>query len=97
MKKKLIIFSALAVCLLLLVPSIPAARYNLVLEENRTQFLENIQNKDTSEILEMLKNWDKAELQQSLRSNIQILRQNLDDYIGPYVDIELILIIFLPI
>ena len=97
MKKKLIIFSILAVILLLVVPSIPAAKYNIVLEENRTRFLEEIQNMDIDEIKQMLAGWDTTELRESLRSNIQGLRQQLDDYIGPYIDIELILIILLQI
>ena len=97
MKNKLIIFSISAAILLLFTPSIPAAQYNIALEENRTRFIEEISQMDINEIKETLANWDINEIRDSLESNIQELRQKLDDPTGPYIDVELILIILLQI
>ena len=89
MKKKLILFSIISTILILTIPSIPGAQYNIAVQESRTQFFEDIQDMNLDEIKSILDSWDISEIRDNLRLNIL----ELTDYVGPYIDIELILII----
>ena len=67
MKTKIVTGSCLAVCMLVILPSISAIEYNTVVESNKSLFFEKIQNIDINELRENIKDVDIEDLKDEFK------------------------------
>jgi len=82
-KTKIVVGSLLAVFLLMMLPSVPAVEFNTVVETNKSNLLEEIQNIDIDELKEKLKNPNGfAELIAILIELLFLLMFIVEEYLG---------------